>query len=63
MSKEEGTKGNVLLTDAIIVKEALRLLKNNLVAAPLVHRDLEKRFAKVGDTISLEKPYLCKALL
>lgn len=51
---------NRILTDDIIVKEALRLLKNNLVAAPLVHRDLEKRFAKVGDIISLEKPYRTK---
>jgi len=51
---------NRLLTDDIIVKEALRLLKNNLVMAPLVHRDLEKRFAKVGDTISLQKPYRTK---
>lgn len=48
---------NVLLTDDIIIKEALRLLKNNLVMAPLVHRDLERRFAKVGDTISLQKPF------
>ncbi len=51
---------NRLLTDDIIVKEALRLLKNNLVMAPLVHRDLEKRFAKVGDTISLQKPFRTK---
>jgi len=51
---------NRFLTDDIIVKEALRLLKNNLVAAPLVHRDLERRFAKVGDVISLEKPFRTK---
>lgn len=57
----QGDKGNVLLTDDIIVKEALRLLKNNLVAAPLVHRDLEKRFAKVGDSISLKKPFRTKS--
>ena len=51
---------NRLLTDDIIVKDALRLLKNNLVTAPLVYRDLEKRFAKVGDTISLKKPFRTK---
>lgn len=56
----QGDKGNRLLTDDIIVKEALRLLKNNLVTAPLVHRDLEKRFAKVGDVISLKKPFRTK---
>ena len=51
---------NRFLTDDIIVKEALRLLKNNLVTAPLVYRDHEKRFAKKGDTISLELPYRTK---
>ena len=56
----QGEKGNRILTDDIIVKEALRLLKNNLVTAPLVHRDLEKRFAKVGDVISLKKPFRTK---
>ena len=57
----QGEKGNVLLTDDIIVREALRLLKNNLVAAPLVHRDLEKRFGKVGDVISLQLPFRTKS--
>lgn len=57
----QGEKGNSLLTDDIIVKEALRLLKNNLVAAPLVHRSLEKVFGKVGDVIRLEKPYRVKS--
>jgi hypothetical protein len=51
---------NRLLTDDIIAKEALRLLKNNLVAAPLVNRSYEKVFAKVGDTISLKKPFRTK---
>lgn len=60
MPQLNGEKGNRLLTDDIIVKEALRLLKNSLVAARLVHRDLERRFAKVGDTISLQKPYRTK---
>jgi hypothetical protein len=52
--------GNVFLTDDIIVQEALRLLKNNMVYAPLVFRDLEKRFAKVGDQVSMKKPFRTK---
>jgi len=60
MPQVNGETGNRLLTDDIIVKEALRLLKNSLVAAPLVHRDLEKRFAKVGDSIALQKPFRTK---
>lgn len=52
---------NRFLTDDIIVKEALRLLKNSLVAVPLVYRDLERRFGKVGDTISLKKPFRTKS--
>lgn len=52
--------GNRLLTDDIIVKEALKLLKNELVFAPLVYRDLEQRFGKVGDTVSLKKPFRTK---
>lgn len=48
---------NVLLTDDVIAKEALRLLKNNLVFAPLVYRNMESTFGKVGDTISLKKPF------
>jgi hypothetical protein len=52
--------GNLLLTDDVIAKEALRLLKNNLVLAPLVYRNMESTFAKVGDTISLKKPFRTK---
>lgn len=51
---------NKFLTDDIIIKDALRLLINNCVMAPLVYRDYERRFGKVGDTISLEKPYRTK---
>ena len=51
---------NKFLTDDIIVKEALRLLVNNCVTLSLVYRDYEKRFGKVGDTISLELPYRTK---
>jgi len=52
--------GNLLLTDDVIAKEALRLLKNNLVMAPLVYRNHESTFAKVGDSISLKKPFRTK---
>lgn len=52
---------NVLLTDDIIIKEALVLLKNELVAAKCVYRAYEKHFGKVGDTISLELPFRVKA--
>ena len=48
---------NNFLTDDIIVKQALRLLKNNCVALPLVYREYEQKFGKVGDTIRLELPY------
>lgn len=51
---------NVLLTDDVIAKEALRLLKNELVYARLVHRDLEPKFGKIGDTISIKLPYRTK---
>jgi len=52
--------GSLLLTDDVIAKEALRLLKNNLVLAPLCYRNMESTFAKVGDTISLKKPFRTK---
>lgn len=52
---------NNLLTDDVIAKEALRLLKNNLVAAKCVYRNYEKTFGKVGDTIRLKLPYRVKA--
>lgn len=54
-------QNNNLLTDDVIAKEALRLLKNNLVTAKLVYRNYEKTFGKVGDTIRLKLPYRIKA--
>lgn len=54
-------QNNQLLTDDVIAKEALRLLKNNLCAAKLVYRQYEKTFGKVGDTIRLKLPYRVKA--
>lgn len=52
---------NNLLTDDIIAKESLRLLKNNLVMAKLVYRRYEAEFGKVGDTIRLKLPYRVKS--
>ncbi len=54
-------QNNNLLTDDVIAKESLRLLKNNLVMAPIVHRGYEKTFGKVGDTIRLELPFRVKS--
>jgi hypothetical protein len=54
-------QSNVILTDSVIAKEALRLLKNELVAASLVYRQYEKTFGKVGDSISLKLPFRTKA--
>lgn len=52
---------NNFLTDEIIAKESLRLLINNLVAAPLVYRDYERYYnKKVGDTIQMKLPYRTK---
>lgn len=52
---------NNLLTDDVIAKEALRLLKNNLVMPSIVYRNYEKTFGKVGDTIRLKLPYRVKS--
>jgi len=53
-------KENKILTDDVIAKESLLLLKNNLVFAKLVYRAYEKTFGKVGDTISLKLPFRTK---
>lgn len=47
---------NTLITPTIIAKEGLRLLKNSLMMARLVHTDYAKEFTKVGSTISIRKP-------
>ena len=55
-------KGNVLLTDDIILKEALFQYKNNLVACKNVYRNLEKKIVNgVGDQISIKKPFRSKS--
>lgn len=48
--------GNTLLTPQVIAREALLRLQNNMVMSGLVHRDYEKEFKKVGDTVTIRKP-------
>lgn len=60
MPATSGTN-NVFLTDDVIAKEALRLLVNELVLARFVNRSYERMFGRVGDTISVKKPYRVKA--
>jgi hypothetical protein len=47
---------NNLLTPSIIAKAALANLYAQTVMLPLVHRDYEPEFAKVGDTVTVRKP-------
>lgn len=50
---------NTTLSPTIIAKEALRLLKNNLVMGGLVYRDYEAEFPgnpKKGGTVTIRKP-------
>jgi len=57
MPQTTGIEG-VLLTDDLILNEALFQFKNNLVACKNVYRDLEKRIVNgVGDQISVKKPF------
>lgn len=60
MPRLSGTD-NAYLTDDVIAKEAMRLLKNELVATRFVHRDHEQRFGKIGDTISIKLPSKIKS--
>ena len=49
--------GNTFLTPSVIAREALMILRNNLVFGSLVHRDYEQEFvSKIGDTITIRKP-------
>ena len=45
-----------LLTPTIIAKEALAILRNNLVMGGKVHRSYEKEFNKIGSTLTIRKP-------
>lgn len=47
---------NTLLTPSIIANEALMVLESQLTMANLVHRDYDKEFVQVGDTITVRKP-------
>lgn len=53
--------GNVTLTDDVIAKEALRLLKNELIAMQCVNRDITPRYGEFGDTISVKLPARVKS--
>lgn len=47
---------NTLLTPSVIAREALMTLYAKTVMLPLVHRDFDEAFAKVGDTVTVRKP-------
>lgn len=47
---------NAILTPSIIAREALRRLKNNLVAARSVTRAYEPEFGNVGSVVKVERP-------
>ncbi|MCB0967919.1 MAG: hypothetical protein KDB37_13880, partial [Ilumatobacter sp.] len=47
---------NTLLTPSVIAREALMTLYSQTVMLPLVHRDFDADFAKVGDTVTVRKP-------
>ncbi|TAL03706.1 MAG: hypothetical protein EPO08_03445 [Rhodospirillaceae bacterium] len=47
---------NSLLTPAIITKETLVILENNLVMAAKVNRQFENQFVKIGTTMTVRKP-------
>lgn len=63
MPSVNGT-GISVLTDDIILKEALRLLENNLVAARYCNRNVESKFGaayKIGDEVTVKKPFRVKS--
>src|SRR5882724_5202914 len=45
-----------LLQPALITKETLVMLENNLVMAAKVNRQFENQFAKIGNSITVRKP-------
>ena len=47
---------NDLLTPTVIAKEALAVLRNNLVMGTKVHRAYEGEFTKIGNTLTIRKP-------
>ena len=46
--------GNVVLTNDIIAKQALRLLKNNLVYGRIASKRYQSEFADVGETVNVQ---------
>jgi len=52
---------NSYISSAIVTKEALRELENNLILGNMVNRQWENKFAKDGDTISIRKPNVFRA--
>lgn len=52
---------NVLLTNDIIAKEALRLLKNALVYGRIASKRYQEEFADVGNTINIQLPARTKS--
>jgi len=61
MSQKTGID-SVLLTDDMILNEAMFQYKNNLVACKKVYRDLERQMVEgVGNQISVKKPYRVKS--
>lgn len=53
--------GNHLLSCKRIAREALPILKNNLVVPALFRTDYSKEFVKQGDTIQVKKPAVFEA--
>ena len=47
---------NTIITPALIAKEAMLQLENNMVMANNVHREYKQAFVKVGDTVSIRRP-------
>jgi hypothetical protein len=58
----QGIKGNYFLTDDIILRKFMAVLKSSCVAVKRINRDLESQFqsGKVGDTISIQTPHRAK---
>jgi hypothetical protein len=53
--------GNILLTNDIIAKEALRLLKNNLVFGRIASKRYQEEYSDVGNTINIQLPARVKS--
>lgn len=56
----QGTDGNVFITDDVILRSVMKETKSAMVAVKRMNRQLEKSFSKVGDTLSVTKPFKTK---